>query len=165
MFFFLEAWIAECCLYSSLWRTPTKNSAFPPSLVRLKTLHRALSATTSYIKTILELPKTTLFHLGFQSWAGWFHIVVVTCKLVFLEDNERIGQTNFEGIPQELEKLHPHLPDHEAHNSKDAQPQSNGETTSLNPLSVARQYEVPQLLDRFMGMLRVCQVWSRNESR
>lgn len=156
MFLLSDVWIDECCVHNSLWRTSTRVDTFPPSIVRLKMLHRTLSSATLYIKTLLQVPQDALFHLGLQIWAGWMHIVVVICKLIFLEENERLGQTNFDSVPQEIENLNINHPNNAGPDSAKDQSQPKIEPTIWDPLSVALQYEVPQLFDRFTEMLRVC---------
>ncbi|KAI8940462.1 hypothetical protein NX059_004147 [Plenodomus lindquistii] len=153
--------IDECCLYTSLWRTPVGASADSPSLLRLKMFHRTFEATTSNIQSLLQTPKGALFRLGLQSWASWFHIVVVICKLVFLEDNERFGDANIEDLPQELGNL---FSDQEDDRRQGIEP-GKATSTSWNPEKVAEQYNVRGLFESFTEMLQFtlpvgCAPWS-----
>ncbi|KAF1935721.1 hypothetical protein EJ02DRAFT_415320, partial [Clathrospora elynae] len=154
MFSLADTWIDECCLHSSLWHTSTHSDTSQSSLIRLRMLHRTMASATSYLKTLLQLPKAQLFHLGLQTWSSCFHVVIIICKLVFLEDNERLGHTPFDGIQEELENLR-HLGVETRVSRIDInKPSGYIQEGSWYPMAVTRQYSVQELFDSFTDMLR-----------
>ncbi|KAH7372288.1 hypothetical protein BKA66DRAFT_572409 [Pyrenochaeta sp. MPI-SDFR-AT-0127] len=153
MFSVLDIWIHECCLHGSLWQVGDKSSSTSASLVRLKMLHHTMKASTSYLQILLQLPPKSLYPLALQSWAGWFYAIIVTCKLVFLEDNERLGQTQFGGIPQEIDNLIPQALEDGTKPTEKVGTVGLNTTSGWAPLSVAQEYNVQQLFDQFMDLL------------
>lgn len=149
----LDIWIHECCLHGSLWQTSSKPEPTPPSVVRLKMLLCALNASKSYLETILQLSEQLLYQMALQCWTGWFYAVIVICKIVFLEDNERLGHTQFDSIPQEIDGLIPEILGHgNAQSEQSILPDPNKASNWL-PLSVARDYHIQRLFERFMNLL------------
>lgn len=95
-------WIYEICLHSPLWDSPTSNTTpeFPPCRVRM--LHRTMKAMSSYFDILVAVPDQLLYRLSLSAWAGWFYANIVACKLVFLQDKERYGETNLEDIARSI---------------------------------------------------------------
>ncbi|KAF2035936.1 hypothetical protein EK21DRAFT_106773 [Setomelanomma holmii] len=154
MFSLLDISINEVCLHTSLWQTPTAQAAPPLSLIRVKMLHSAMIATTSYIKTLLEAPQSELLRLALSSWASWFYATIIICKLVFLEENERLGRTTLEEIPEEIDNLIPQNMDAEDISGYVSASAEISEQSGWTALPVAERYNVGLLFDRFMQKLR-----------
>jgi hypothetical protein len=151
MFSALEIQIDECCVHSSLWRTASQATTFPPSLVRLGMLNRTMKAAMTYLDTLLQMTRTQMFRISTQAWTSWFHIVIVICKLVFLRDDERLNDTAIENLPQELNNL---LPRPQEEGDVDGGFQEQGSFANWEPLAVTRQYDVQAQFDRFTEKLR-----------
>jgi hypothetical protein len=160
----LDICINEVCLHSSLWTTSFQSATAPCSLIRLKMLHRTMEGATTYIRTLLQAPQSLLPQLGLGSWSAWFYAFVVICKLVFLEENERSGNTEVDDIPGEIDNLlpHDHVPENPITHSREDQPPSDkhvylGELADgqgWNALVVAREYNIRELFDQVMAKLR-----------
>jgi hypothetical protein len=153
--------INEVCLHSSLWSISAEHSQAPVSLIRLKMLHRTMSSATSYVKTLLRTPESLLSQLGLGSWCGWFYAYVVICKLVFLQENELLGDTQVEDMSGEIENL-AHEPDsepevltaHHAHSHDTTRSDAVAvELSGWNALAVVREYNLREILDEFAKKL------------
>jgi hypothetical protein len=149
----LDTGINEVSLHSSLWRISAQQTEAPQSLIRQKMLHRTMQAATSYMSTLLQTPQPQLFPLGLGSWCGWFYAFIVICKLVFLQENERLGRTQLENIAEELDNLIPqNTEDKGLANEPGAE--DRADELGWNALAVAREYDVRQLLTDFTKRLR-----------
>ncbi|EAT77398.2 hypothetical protein SNOG_15173 [Parastagonospora nodorum SN15] len=75
------------------------------------------------------------------SWTGWFYVFVLMCKLVFLEENERLGETEVDDLPEEINNLTPEA--------------SGGMVTdpTWNAIALTEQYGLCQLSDQVMKKL------------
>lgn len=127
-------------------------------------LHRAMEGATSYLRTLLGIPQPQLYHLGLGSWCGWFYAFIVICKLVFLQENERLGHTQVEDMPGELNNLIPQnlvLENLMQRNMQDKGP------AEINPaldgidghpgwdaLAVTEQYDLRRLLNQVTVLFR-----------
>ncbi|KAL5116259.1 hypothetical protein ACEQ8H_005817 [Pleosporales sp. CAS-2024a] len=144
--------ITEVCLHSSLWTTSPLQKAVYRSPVRLKMLHHTMEAAASYLRTIIQAPQPVLFRLSLCSWCGWFYVFVVICKLVFLEENERAGQTGVDGMAREVENLIPEVDENaERTHSISGSVAHNAQVcdSSWNAVAVMKQYGLEQLTDQF----------------
>ncbi|KAH7087002.1 hypothetical protein FB567DRAFT_560770 [Paraphoma chrysanthemicola] len=92
--------------------------------------------------------------LGLHSWATWFYAVIVVCKLVFLQENERLGRTHLEDIPDEIDNLIPQNMNAEPLSEYVSPPPADGGQSGWNALSVAREYGIRELFERCMDKLR-----------
>ncbi|KAH7076804.1 hypothetical protein BKA63DRAFT_412401 [Paraphoma chrysanthemicola] len=101
-----------------------------------------------------KTPHHALVQLGLHSWATWFYAVIVVCKLVFLQENERLGRTHLEDIPEEIDNLIPQNMNAEPLSEYVSSLPADGEQSSWNALSVAREYGIRELFERFMDKLR-----------
>lgn len=151
MFSLLDMAINEICLHSLLWESPPQHSSLTLSLPRLKMLHRTMEGATSYLSTIVQSQQSKLYQLGIGSWAGWFYAVIVVCKLVFLRDNERLGRTHLDDIPEEIENL---LPQDQAPLVVETERTECIDEPGWGASAVARDYHILQLLDQLMEKLR-----------
>jgi hypothetical protein len=126
-------------------------------------LHRTLESAIVYLETLIQTPQPLLYQLGLGSWCGWFYVFVVTCKLIFLEENERSGHTDVEDMPGEINNLVPDdiVPKHLKLHDVERNDSIAGVTGSNNPggdsswdaLAVTEQYGLLQLSDRVMKKL------------
>lgn len=109
-----------------------------------------MNAALAYLNVLVSLPQQKLRQLAFQTWSGWFYAVIIICKLVFLEENDRNGTTQFFPIPQELDEM---IPEHS--DERNQAPASRGPSTqtSWTPLNVAREYDIQGVFDRFMDYM------------
>jgi hypothetical protein len=154
----LDIDINEVCLHSSLWTTPSQSATAPRSLIRLKMLHRTMEGATTYIRTLLQIPQSLLPHLALGSWCAWFYAFVVICKLVFLEENERLGDTEVDDIPGEIDNLlpHDHVPDEPISHRREDKGLSDkhaylgdiANEPGWNALVIAREYNLRELFDQ-----------------
>ncbi|KAF1951584.1 hypothetical protein CC80DRAFT_204263 [Byssothecium circinans] len=154
----LEIWIHECGLHTSLWNTsPSKLN--PHSPVRLRILHRCLESTKSYVNGLLSAPFSSLHHLSAPHWAGWFYSIVVGCKLVFLEENERESLTDIEATDRQVTRL---MTDHFDGDLPHAafplpavtEPEPAMRKSSWDPVSVAKEADLQGLFDQFIEKMR-----------
>jgi hypothetical protein len=150
----LDIGINEVCLHSSLWITSSQPATASRSLLRLKMLHRAMESAIAYIRILLKVPQPHLYRLGLGTWSAWFYSFVVICKLVFLQDNERIGETEVNGLPAEIDNLIPHnlAPENLAPqepDGKEAYFASVDGEPDWNALAVAKQYNLRKLFEEF----------------
>ncbi|KAH8732874.1 hypothetical protein GQ44DRAFT_721115 [Phaeosphaeriaceae sp. PMI808] len=152
MFLLLDMVINEVCLHTSLWCTSSTQTTPPLSINRLKMLHRSIESATSYVKILAQSPQSVLYQLGLGSWSAWFYAVIILCKLVFLQENERLGCTNFEDLPGELVNLQPR--DIEASSRNDTGPESCPDETGWSALTIAREYKIYELFNGFAEKLR-----------
>jgi hypothetical protein len=149
----LDIGINEVSLHSSLWRISAQQAKVPNLLTRQKMLHRTMQAATSYMSTLLQIPQPSLFPLGLGAWCGWFYVFIVICKLVFLQENERLGHTQLENIAEEIDNLIPHnIEDKDPIN--DTGVHDRADELGWSALAVAREYNVRQLLEDFRKKLR-----------
>jgi hypothetical protein len=114
-----------------------------------------MQAATSYISTLLQTPQPLLFSLGLGAWCGWFYAFIVICKLVFLQENERLGHTELDDIAEELDNLIPHngTPQNAEDKGKYTAADDRADELGWDALTVAREYNVRQLLDDFTKKL------------
>tara|TARA_R110002003_G_scaffold59_17_gene5360 strand:- start:34575 stop:35453 length:879 start_codon:yes stop_codon:yes gene_type:complete len=154
MFSLLDIGINEVALHSSLWRTISSATTSQMSLIRLKMLHGAMAGATSYLDALLQTPQPVLFQLALNTWASWFYAVIIICKLVFLQENERLGRTQLEEIPEEIDNLIPQSMDAEPLADYVTPPTDGAEQSGWNAVSVAHEYRVGDLFERFMKKLR-----------
>lgn len=116
-------------------------------------LSKTMASAKTYVGILQDRPQSHLYHLGISSWAGWFYTVVVICKLVFLTENERLGWSDLDNIPGELDNLIVENVNQVIASSVQDSAQPN-EETSWNALSVAGEYGIQQLFEQFMDKLR-----------
>jgi len=81
-------------------------------------------------------------------------IFSVICKLVFLQENERLGSTSLEDIPEEIDNLLPRNVDSAVSSINDQGLEGCAEESGWNALAVAREYNVRHLFDQFVDKLR-----------
>ncbi|KAF2831676.1 hypothetical protein CC86DRAFT_142368 [Ophiobolus disseminans] len=153
LFTLLDMGINEVCLYSSLWGTSPQQITLPPSLARLKMLHRTMEAGTSYLNTLLRAPESQLYHLSLGTWAGWFYAVIVICRLVFLQENERMGRTALDDIPEEIDNILPRNLDGVVPPANDPGFDICPEDCGWVALTVAREFNIRHLFDQFVEKL------------
>jgi hypothetical protein len=109
----------------------------------------------SYVEAIISIPTTSLHHLASPPWASWFYAIIVACKLVFLEDNERDAQTDIDSTDCEVitymtdEGFDRHAP----HKSIPL-PTEPVTTTSWDAISVAKTANLQNLFDRFIKKMQ-----------
>ncbi|KAF2732906.1 hypothetical protein EJ04DRAFT_565645 [Polyplosphaeria fusca] len=151
----LDVWIHEFSLHRSLW--DLKTSSFPPA--RIKALSRIMNAIKIYMATFTIIPRDTLYHFAFPTWAGWFYSIIVACKVIFLGEHERRGHADVEGIMESLDSMYV-FPD------KDSETRSHGSakasdtaTDSHEPsvwdaLEIAKEMEITNSFERFLKTLR-----------
>ena len=114
----------------------------------------------------LGIPRASLYHLTFSSWSGWFYAIIVACKLVFLEDNERRSQTDLDSVSRTVSKLFceklPETPS-TLWSEKTIEgssfdpckvPLEINATSMWDPIAVAREAEVPSLFDKFIEKMQ-----------
>jgi hypothetical protein len=156
MFLLIDINIHEVALHSSLWnKVPQHTTPHSLSLVRLKMLHLTMEGATSYLATLLEAPQSQLYHLGLGSWAGWFYALVVVCKLVFLQENERSGRAALEDLSGEIDNLIPPDIDGAVQPEDTAPPlESSTDESGWSAVAVARGYNIRGLFERFTQKLR-----------
>ncbi|KAF2634079.1 hypothetical protein P280DRAFT_474889 [Massarina eburnea CBS 473.64] len=149
--------IYECGLHTPLWASPQfKPGTISP--IRLRILYRCLEAMKSYVNAVLSTPHSSLHHLGAEPWAAWFYAIVVACKLVFLEENERESLTDIESTDRQVTRL---MTDHFDRNvphaafPMPAESMAMGEKkTSWDPVSVAKEADLQNLFDRFIDKMK-----------
>ncbi|KAF2847658.1 hypothetical protein T440DRAFT_190795 [Plenodomus tracheiphilus IPT5] len=88
------------------------------------------------MEVLLPTPEEQLCHVGLHSWASWFHIVVVSCKLVLPQDNERCRGAKFADLPQEIISLFPK----QGKSGTAAIERSASTAFDWRPATVARRY-------------------------
>jgi hypothetical protein len=151
MYLLIEIGINEVCLHSSLWHISPEHSMLPLSLIRLKMLHGTMQAATSYLITLSQAPQTQLYQLGLGSWAGWFYVVIVVCKLVFLLENERLGCTELENVPEGIDSMNL---DNAALHSNPVGLEGVTADSDWDALAVSREYNVRGLFEQIVEKLR-----------
>ncbi|KAH4018226.1 hypothetical protein HBH61_198610 [Parastagonospora nodorum] len=159
----VEIGINEVCLHTSLWSTSSLSATTTLCPTRLKMLHRSMQGATSYLRTLIQTPQPLLYRLGLGSWTGWFYVFVLMCKLVFLEENERLGETEVDDLPEEINNLTPEgvEPDRfkphdtNVHGTFNATTASGGMVTdpTWNAIALTEQYGLCQLSDQVMKKL------------
>jgi hypothetical protein len=123
-----------------------------------------MEGATSYLKTLLAIPQPLLYHLGLGSWCGWFYAFIVICKLVFLQENERLGHTQVEDMPGEIDNLMPQIAVLESllqRNEEDTTAADNNPALDgldghpgWDALALTRQYDLCRLLDQVTELFR-----------
>jgi hypothetical protein len=116
-------------------------------------LHRTMQAATSYISTLLQTPQSQLFPLGLGTWCGWFYAFIVICKLVFLQENERLGYTELDNLAEEIDNLIPQNTNTTDDKGNETVADGRADELGWDALAVAREYNVRQLLDDFTKKL------------
>lgn len=159
----VEIGINEVCLHTSLWSTPSQPATTTLCPTRLKILHRSMEGAIFYLRTLIQTPQPLLYQLGLGSWTGWFYVFVVMCKLVFLEENERLGDTEVDDLPEEIINLTPEGVEPERFKSHHTNVHGtfNGTTASdgmltdstWNAMALTEQYGLCQLSDQVMKKL------------
>ncbi|KAF2260070.1 hypothetical protein CC78DRAFT_536671 [Lojkania enalia] len=152
----LEIWIHECSLHTSLW-TPQPshpNGNLSLSVSRLKNLCSCLHSTKTYLEAILATSQSSLYQFAFPVWSGWFYAIIVACKLVFLQENEKQGQTSLEGVQHALEDLLPEYLASDASHDSTSQPTKGHSSASWNPVMVAKEADVQHLFESFIEKLK-----------
>jgi hypothetical protein len=91
-----------------------------------------------------------LHSLAFPSWSGWFYAIIVACKLVFLEDNERHSQTDLDSVSREVDKLAMHKYRTPRHYEPYTLPSEVNTTSIWDPIVVAKEAGVQSIFDQFM---------------
>lgn len=122
------------------------------SMNRVKALTRTMDATTTYLKTILQLEPKQLYYLGLQAWGGWFYSLLVMCKVIFLEDNERIGNTVMDDLTHEISGIFPENTDSAEPTNDNLRQSRRVAESGWQPVSVARDYNVQNLFDQYKEM-------------
>lgn len=128
-------------------------------MARLKMLHRTMEAAITYMNILLDVSQTRLYQLGLGTWSAWFYTYIVICKLVFLEENERLGYTNVDDIPGEINNLMPHPlapgnpASEEANDPKNSFQPVNYSNSGWDALAVTRQYGLREISQRFTEKL------------
>ncbi|ORY11723.1 hypothetical protein BCR34DRAFT_316920 [Clohesyomyces aquaticus] len=153
-FHLLDLWIHECAIHSSLWGPPDPTHTSQLSQSRLKMLNRCIRTVKTYLKALIDCPESGLYPLSFPAWSGWFYAIIITCKLVFLQENDRHGQPGPLGVPQELVSL---LPGHfgpGAPHGFAALPQGDRSRDLWDPVSVAKEIQIPELFERFIEKMK-----------
>lgn len=151
----VDVGIHEICLHSSLWNPLPRPATNSQSIARLKMLHRTMEAVTLYMKTLLNVSKSQLYKLGLGTWSAWFYAYVVICKLVFLEENERLGNTNVDDIPEEINNLLPNplAPENavseDTHDPKHVCQPADCSNPGWNALAVTHQYGLREISEQF----------------
>jgi hypothetical protein len=118
-----------------------------------------MEAATAYVKILLDLSQSQLYKLGLCTWSAWFYTYIVICKLVFLEENERLGNTNVEDIPEEINNLMPNplAPENTAsddtHEPKPGCQPTNDNNPGWNALAITNQYGLREASKRFTEKL------------
>ncbi|KAJ4372061.1 hypothetical protein N0V83_003834 [Neocucurbitaria cava] len=139
MFSFLDALLHESCLHKMRWKDASQPGRFTSSLARLDMIRRTIEASRTYLNILIETPVESLYQLTLLPWGSCFYAVILICKVVFIEDNERLGNSNFDIIPQEVDNLIPQNID-----SQDPHTMDTGHLDpnkgSWDPLSVSREY-------------------------
>jgi hypothetical protein len=137
-----------------------------------------MQAATSYMSTLVQAPQSLLFQMSLSSWCGWFYAFIVICKLVFLQENERLGYATLDGIAAQLENITEEIDNLASHNLTPSNaedkarpgdgmgPDNGSEELDWNALVVAREYNVRQLLEDFADKLKFtlpedCITWRR----
>ena len=92
----------------------------------------------------------SLYHLAFPSWSGWFYAIIVACKLVFLEEDERHFQTDLDSVSQEVSKLCTDEFARPRAVEPCKLPTETVTTSRWDPIVVAREAEVHSLFDQFI---------------
>ncbi|KAF2475440.1 uncharacterized protein BDR25DRAFT_279503 [Lindgomyces ingoldianus] len=149
----LDLWIHECSLHSFLWNSSDQKSPLQISQLRIKMLSHCVQNIKGYLNTLLDCQQTALYPLAFPAWSGWFYAIIVVCKLVFLQDNERQGKTTMSSVPQELSSL---LPGHfgpGAPHDFCALPAEDQPTSPWDPVSVAKETQIRELFEKFIDKL------------
>ncbi|CAI6342460.1 unnamed protein product [Periconia digitata] len=146
----LRIWIHECALHTSFWTPSSHNNSFSISPTRLKALRRCLRAMQSYVDALLLVPQSSLHHLSSQCWVGWFYAVIVACKLVFLEENERDSETDIEPTDQEVTKLMEDEFDNTAPQESYQLPTNVATNASWDAILVAQEANVQTLFEGFV---------------
>lgn len=77
----------------------------------------------------------------------------VICKLVFFQENERLGNTSLEDVPEEIDNLLPHNNDGHLPSNNDPELGSGTEDSGWVAVSVAREYNIRQLFELFVEKL------------
>ncbi|KAF2683132.1 hypothetical protein K458DRAFT_390404 [Lentithecium fluviatile CBS 122367] len=146
----VEIWVYECALHGTFWTPPSLSETSAISISRTVALYHCLRAMNAYLTGLLAIPQDSLHHLAFPSWTGWFYAIIVACKLVFLEDNERHSQTDLDPVHREVSKLEcdkfGNPPPYEPYTL----PIGFNTTSLWDPVTVAREAEVQSLFDKFI---------------
>ncbi|KAH7379244.1 hypothetical protein DE146DRAFT_682374 [Phaeosphaeria sp. MPI-PUGE-AT-0046c] len=120
-------------------------------------------STTSFLVELDQIRESIASNQTLQrnrTWSAWFYTYIVICKLVFLDENERLGNTNVDDIPGEINNLLPHplVPDNPV--SGDANdPKQNFQAIDYskpgwNALAVTNQYGLNEISERFTEKLQ-----------
>ncbi|KAF2871406.1 hypothetical protein BDV95DRAFT_40118 [Massariosphaeria phaeospora] len=157
-FYLLDIWIHECSLHSPLWNAQADNSSILHSAIRIRILYRSLGAIKAYVNTLLATPESSLHHLAFPSWSGWFYTTIVACKLVFLHENDEEGRTNLEAAHNELGKqlgnLRPHELGPDVPGEYTDTPMDTSRVPFWDPVSVEKEAGIEQLFESVVEKLR-----------
>jgi hypothetical protein len=84
----------------------------------------------------------------------WFYAVIVVCKLVFLHENERLGRTQLEDIPEEINNM---IPENAETSLQNPTSVDHANDSGWDAMTVAREYDVQRLFERFMAKMRFVQ--------
>ncbi|PSN72276.1 hypothetical protein BS50DRAFT_248067 [Corynespora cassiicola Philippines] len=145
-FHLLEMWIAECSLHSPLWQTLDQQTTFTPTRIRI--LNRLIMSLRCYIEILINASKPQLYQLAFPAWAGWFYAIIMACKVVFLQENERQGQTILEGVHQEIVNI---CPVNDAGLPRvSSTPSTNSQTLGWDPVIVAKENRIQALFEQLL---------------
>jgi hypothetical protein len=142
-------WLNECSLHHSLWREKTSPSAFSLSPLRFKMMHRAMTASKSYMEILNDCPRSLLYQLSTTTWTTWFYIVAVTCKLVFLEDTETSADAHVVHLEGEIHNL---FAEDERTSRRNLQSEDG---TTWDPVRVAKDSNIEQIFLTFRRQLEM----------
>lgn len=169
MFSFLDALLHESCLHKLRWKDASQPGTFTSSLARLDMIRRTIEASRTYLNILIETPVESLYQLSLLPWGSCFYAIILVCKVVFMEDNERLGNSNFDVIPQEVDNLIPqNIDSQDPHNLNTGQLDPN--KGPWDPLSVSREYNIRDLFSRLMEKFRFtlqvdCPPWSLSREK
>lgn len=112
-------------------------------------LHRALTASKSYMEILNNSPRLLLYRLSLTTWTSWFYIIAVTCKLIFLEDNETTGDSQVGNLEGEIHNLFAE----DQHATRRNLHSDDG--TTWDPVRIAQDSNIEQIFLTFRRQLEM----------
>jgi hypothetical protein len=103
----LDVMIYECSLHSTLWQASPSTSSTTMSQSRMRMLQNSLKASQNLARTLISVPFTSLNHLIFPIWSGWFYSALSVMKMVVLRQNGYTASFRMQNLPHTVGELLP----------------------------------------------------------
>lgn len=106
----------ECSIHGTLWCPAPIHTRAPITHARNSMLHRSLTASQTFARTLLAAPSRSYNHFTFPVWSAWFYSTLLVMKIVAIQQaGGNAGSTRADSVPHTVGELLPQ--DHEGHTS------------------------------------------------